>query len=341
LGAVALVGCVEDVSVEGRGGELGAKPAISAVPAPIPAAHCSVDVMGVGTLDVETEYLPQVIFCENNGANFEALKAQAIAARSVAYYNMETEGSICDSQGCQVFTCNGVADDIHRQAVEETSGVYLMYNSTLTYGFYVAGDDSLIAPECLGDDADASTEMYVTYNEGRSGDDVEQTSLGLVIPPGDPSYGQNRGCMSQWGSRCLENEAGYDALSILRFYYGQDIQLVQAQGPCIKEVDGPIGGESTTGGDPSTSTSTSSMSDSGPDGMSTGEQGSAVTSDGVEGTGWDGSGSGPSALPTTYGISSAPDGCACRLDRRPTRRLSPWVLGLLLGALASRRRRRN
>ncbi|MEM6296995.1 MAG: SpoIID/LytB domain-containing protein, partial [Myxococcota bacterium] len=56
------------------------------VPAPLPAAYCEVNVTGTGVIDLETEYLPNVVRCENGGANLEALKAQAIAARSVAYY---------------------------------------------------------------------------------------------------------------------------------------------------------------------------------------------------------------------------------------------------------------
>jgi len=45
-------------------------------------AYCSVTVRGVGTLDVETDYLPHVIACENGAASFEALRAQAVSARS-------------------------------------------------------------------------------------------------------------------------------------------------------------------------------------------------------------------------------------------------------------------
>ncbi|MCH9683886.1 MAG: SpoIID/LytB domain-containing protein, partial [Deltaproteobacteria bacterium] len=102
-------------------------PQATQVPAPLAGAHCSISVDGQGVLDIEEDYLPHVIQCENGGANLEALKAQAIAARSVAYYNMETEGSICDSQGCQVFSCGGTAEDMHREAVKATSGQYLMY----------------------------------------------------------------------------------------------------------------------------------------------------------------------------------------------------------------------
>src|SRR5690606_3052377 len=145
----------------------------------------------------EDDYLPHVIQCENGGAKLEALKAQAIAARSVAYYNMATQGSICDSQGCQVYSCGATPSAVHYQAVKETAGIYLSYDKTLTYGFYVAGDSGVSAPSCVG--SSGSTEHWVTYNAGKSGTAVEQTALGYVGPPG---FGQNRGCMSQWGARC-------------------------------------------------------------------------------------------------------------------------------------------
>ncbi len=206
------------------------------VAAPIPAAHCDIHVVDDGVdewIDTETDYVPHVVQCENGGANFEALKAQAIAARSVAYYAMETSGKICDSQGCQVYSCGNTPSQKQLDAVAATAGQYLSFNDTLTYAFYVAGDSSLDPPACLGDDADAGTEKFVTYNEDKTGTNVEQTTLGYIHEPGDSGYGQNRGCMSQWGARCLENEVGYDYLDILRFYYGADIEVQQAEGPCV------------------------------------------------------------------------------------------------------------
>ncbi len=198
------------------------------VGAPLPDAYCTVQVDGTGAIDMEENYLPHVIQCENGGANLEALKAQAIAARSVAYYNMATEGSICDSQGCQVYSCGASPGAIHHQAVDETSGMYLSYDDMLTYAFYVAGDSNVSPPSCVG--SSGSTEHWVTYNEGKTGADVEQTELGYVSYP---ILGQNRGCMSQWSARCLENHNGYDYMGILRFFYGDDIQVLSAPGPCV------------------------------------------------------------------------------------------------------------
>ncbi len=232
------------------------------VPSPIPEAYCQIYVEGTGWVDTETDYLPHVITCENGGANLEALKAQAIAARSVAYYSMANGGSICDGQGCQVYSCGASPSAMAYQAVTETSGVYLNFNNVLTYAFYVAGDPNTAPPSCVGTPG-VGTEGWVTYNEGQSGSAVEQTELGWVFDVGEPGYGQNRGCMSQWGARCLENSNGYDYADILRFFYGADINMTQAQGSCVMQVGDGDGDTDTGTTDSGTDTTTESTGDEG------------------------------------------------------------------------------
>ncbi|MCK6536946.1 MAG: SpoIID/LytB domain-containing protein [Polyangiaceae bacterium] len=228
LAVLSLAACGEDRGPEPVG------TITEAVKAPLASAYCQINVNGVNK-DTETDYLPHVITCENGGANLEALKAQAIAARSVAYYAMATSGKICDGQGCQVYTCGAAPQAKHFQAVKETSGMYLSYDSMLTYGFYVAGDKDPPPPACKGSGA-SSTEKWITYNEGKTGAGVKMTALGY-IPPSQPVYGQNRGCMGQWSARCLENSNGYDYDKILRFFYGADIQILQATGACVAPVN--------------------------------------------------------------------------------------------------------
>lgn len=212
-----------------------------AVPAPLAQAYCQINVNG-SLKDTETDYIPHVIQCENGGADIEALKAQAIAARSVAYYSMASSGKICDGQGCQVYTCGAAPKQIHYDAANATAGQYLSYNGWITYGFFVAGDNQQPA-SCIDTDNGnvAGTEKFVTFNEGKTVYGVDQTTLGFVFPEDlkTNGYGQNRGCMSQWGARCLEANKGYDVGKILRFYYGDDIQVLQAQGPCVPEPPPP------------------------------------------------------------------------------------------------------
>jgi hypothetical protein len=209
------------------------------------AAFCEATVetaSGPVTVDVETDYLPHVVTCENGNAAPAALEAQAVAARSYLYYRLERTGSIGDGTGDQVYTCAREPGPEHHAAVEATQGLVLRYQDTQVAAFYVAGalQDP---PGCTGGTNDpTATEMWVTYNEGLSGSDVNQTPLGFV----DPANHANRGCMSQNGGDCLA-EAGYDVRAILRFYYGEDIGIEQAEGPCVTPMPG--GPDAGAGGD--------------------------------------------------------------------------------------------
>jgi hypothetical protein len=217
-------------------------------------AYCEATVDTAGgrvVVDTETDYLPRVVACENGNAAPAALEAQAIAARSYLYYRLDRTGSIGDGQSDQVYTCGRAPGPAHVAAARATSGIVLQYpeaDATQVAAFYVAGalQDG---PPCRGGTSDpTNTERYVTYNEGQSGGDVIQTTLGLV----DPANLANRGCMSQNGSDCLA-DAGYDVRAILRFYYGDDIAIVQAAGPCVESSGAPDAGGGAGVGDDATS----------------------------------------------------------------------------------------
>lgn len=229
LGWVSLAILVVGVASCGRG-----EPAwisIAAERDSLTEAYCQATVADHGALDIESEYLPAVVTCENGAADFEALKAQAVAARSYLYYRLDRVRRIGDSQRDQVYTCARSASELARRAVAETSGQVLLYEGTQVAAFYVAGalQDS---STCVGSTDDPThTEEYVTYNLGKSGEGVSQTHLGALH---DRNHA-NRGCMSQNGSHCLAVE-GWSYHDILRFYYGQDIALFQVEGPCIQPV---------------------------------------------------------------------------------------------------------
>jgi MYXO-CTERM domain-containing protein len=197
-------------------------------------AYCSAMVIGTGIVDVETDYIPHVVQCENGAASFEALKVQAIAARSYLYYRLDRTGDIDDGTGDQVYSCGRTPSIQHMMAAEATAGQVLQYQGTQVAAFYVAGAKQT-APSCMGGTDDpTNTERYVTYNEGRSGDAIDQTTLGFV----NPANLANRGCMSQNGSDCLSDD-GRLTDEILRFYYGTDIEVVQAVGACVATPDPP------------------------------------------------------------------------------------------------------
>jgi len=250
LAAIGLAACASDGGSQERTGS-------SAAPLD---AYCTAKVNGVGTLDVETDYLPHVVHCENGGAPLESLKAQAVAARTYLYYKLDSSGSIDDGQGDQVYSCASEPDADDKEAVLETSGIVLQYHAATICSFFVAGADAP-PPSCAGTGSDpTNTEQYVTYNEGKSGSGIDQTTLGYVSAT---NYA-NRGCMSQLGSRCLADQGdSFDA--ILKFYYGDDIGIVQSTGACITATSsdggsnlGPDGGKGGTApqkGDGSTDTS--------------------------------------------------------------------------------------
>ena len=193
------------------------------------SAYCQAAVGGAGVVDVESNYLPKVVNCENGRAGFEALKAQAVAARSYLYYRLDRDGTIGDSPRDQVYSCTRPMNPLVYRAVRETSGQVLIYSRTQVAGFYVAGALQK-PPACtLGKRDPTATEGYVTYNRGKRGDKVTKTRLGWIHPDNHA----NRGCMSQNGASCLA-KAGWSYLDILRFYYGMDIEIVQVQGQCIK-----------------------------------------------------------------------------------------------------------
>jgi len=195
-------------------------------------AFCQAHVLGLGTIDVESDYLPHVVQCENGGAPSASLQAQAVAARSYLYYKLETTGLIRDGEMDQVYTCPGAPTREHVQSVLQTAGQILTYKGSTLCAFFVAGAKQS-PPACRGN-IEHDTERYVTINWGVSGTEVRQSPLGLV----HPSNHQNRGCLSQWGSRCLAT-MGWSYLAVLHFYYGADIVLEKASGPCVGDSNRP------------------------------------------------------------------------------------------------------
>ena len=198
-------------------------------------AFCQAHVVDLGLVDIETDYLPHVVQCENGGAPYASLQAQAVAARSYLYYKLETAGAIRDGEVDQVYSCPGSPTREQVQAVVETSGQILTYKGSTLCAFFVAGARQDL-PACRGS-TDHYTERFVTHNWALSGSDVRQSPLGLV----HPSNHQNRGCLSQWGSRCLAT-SGWSYFDILKFYYGADVVLEKASGPCILDSNRPPSG---------------------------------------------------------------------------------------------------
>jgi len=206
-------------------------------------APCKINVEGIGQVDIEDEYIAGVISCENPNAPFQALKAQAVQARTFLYYKKFIEGkdTIRNSQADQVFRCNHAPNGPtaeHRRAATETRGQYLSWSNEIIASFYVAGtippNPDMNAPfascRANGGRDPTNTEKWVTYNKGKTNCDVEMTRLGFRTADCE-AFPYNRGCASQNGQSCLAS-VGVDYSEQFAVYYGDDIKLETAEGMC-------------------------------------------------------------------------------------------------------------
>lgn len=183
------------------------------------------------TVDFEDNYLPNVVLRENGAASFEALKAQAVAARTFAYYKLETGNSfIRNSQADQVYSLGGQQSNpggAWDRAVAETRGEFLSFNNITTATFYVAGAIPSSSTGVAGpsDPDPTNTQRFVTYTRQNNlaGPNNTGSPLGFVGTVGNPNY-PNRGAMSQNGADVLSDN-GVHYLDILKTFYGGDIQL--------------------------------------------------------------------------------------------------------------------
>jgi len=174
--------------------------------------------------NVETEYLPRVVQCENPGAPAESLRAQAIAARTYLTYRTagQASPSIADGQSEQVFTCpankNGTSiPDAVVQAVNDTRGQVLMYKERVIAGFFVAGSGR--NSTCHATSDPTNTERFITINVGLTGTKVKGSSIG------NRTDNANRGAMGQNLANCLAKRDGLVAAQLLEYFYGADIAI--------------------------------------------------------------------------------------------------------------------
>lgn len=206
--------------------------------------HISNDENNEQQKAVETDYVPNVVQSENgaNTVHEEALKAQAVAARSFLYYKMNDFGYIGDGQSDQVYTGSGTPPNArHLAAARDTEREVLRWgngsNDVTIASFYVSGarpsSETGSAPfgvaEIPPDSDPLNVERHVTYNRGLAGNSIDQTSQGFQTTPVS-NFPKNRGSMSQNGSDFLADN-GWNYRDILRYYYGADIHFEVARTP--------------------------------------------------------------------------------------------------------------
>ncbi|HVY48003.1 MAG TPA: SpoIID/LytB domain-containing protein [Minicystis sp.] len=174
-----------------------------------------------GWMSLEDSYIPRVCTQENGAAPAEALKAQAIAARTYLLRAMRDDPTlgtpsnpVVNGQGFQTYAPQANAGCV--AATQATRGVVGRYQGQLIIANYVAG--AIWSDGHPSSDDPTDTEHWVTYNDGLTGSEVHPTALSYTARP------DNRGCMSQNGSAALADEGRpYD--QILRYFYGADLDL--------------------------------------------------------------------------------------------------------------------
>ena len=124
----------------------------------------------VNIVDMET-YIKGVIPYEmSNGWPLEALKVQAVCARSYAYHNIHSSKhnsyhfDVCNTTDCQLYCGAGTtqadyqANERTDQAVEETAGEYAWYNGQVIEAFYSSSHGG--ASESVANVWGSSLEQY-------------------------------------------------------------------------------------------------------------------------------------------------------------------------------------
>ncbi len=245
---VAFAGCAGSDAPTGDGDDHGSEAVVDKV--------YTVD----GWMSLEDDYVPRVCTQENGGAATEALKAQAVAARTYLLRAMRddatlgtTSNPIENGQGFQTYAAQANAGCV--AASSATRGQVGQYEGALIIANYVAG--AYWSNGAPTSDDPTATEHWVTYNNGLSGSAVHPTALSYLSRP------DNRGCMSQNGSNALA-QAGQAYGAILRYFYGADLEIATLDGSDGSQPVSSDDGNMNDTDDPTTDTETSNSPSSSP-----------------------------------------------------------------------------
>lgn len=204
----------------------------------------------INELNIE-EYLRGVVPAEMGPKVFdevEALKAQAIAARTYAYRNLgqyKREGyDICPGPACQAYKGFSGEDPLSDRAVKETNGLVMTYGGKLI--------DALYTATCGGETSDVQTmfpwrnepylkrarcvELDMTSIAGRA-DSAELTELQMnarlfAAAAGLPDSG------ASWSARDVETAV--DAARRLLRYEGLTVAPLSAAAPVAATSANPV-----------------------------------------------------------------------------------------------------
>lgn len=102
------------------------------------------DVTVVNVVSMQ-DYIKGVVPYEMSGSwHIEALKAQALCARSYGFNNINKHSrygfDLCNGVDCQVYQGTSRATENSDKAVDETNGEYINYNGSIATGFFHSSD---------------------------------------------------------------------------------------------------------------------------------------------------------------------------------------------------------
>ncbi len=164
-----------------------------------------------GTYDLD-EYVERVVTAENGGANEEALKALAVAARTYAINRTDNcEKTIPNSTAAQVMADE--ATDRVKQALASVKGAVMLYKGDVFSAEYSSFWGTCTSTTCTGRFRKVPSDEWETYTMPRSYYTLTGHSRGL----------------SQNGSNYMAAQGRtYD--EILEFFYAEDVEIVGGSG---------------------------------------------------------------------------------------------------------------
>lgn len=227
-GSIYGSGTFDPIVYTGPGGYFGSSNPYDTAVDPCGApAFDTVKIHGEASkVNIDQKYLPAILEEQAPGAPLEALKAIAVADRSMLYYSIEQKGYVGDGGQLDyedapsaTSSTEAAAEATAREVITQLRMVQAFdYTSQPIIGYAVqgatpskAGSAPLGVAEA-GDPDPTNTEKDVTYNQSLTGYQVHQTPLGA-------DKNTNHGAMSIAGAEFLAKQ-GYTYQQILQFYYG-------------------------------------------------------------------------------------------------------------------------
>lgn len=200
----------------------------------------SITVTGKGTYPLET-YIAGVVEHEAyKDESMEALKAQAIAARTyVIYKTNNCQNAIAASEGLQTFSTNPSAISI--QAANESAGQVLTYKGKIFESNYdsFCYDD----PRCPDAVRNSDGTYTVTYIKRPNGEKHKITLSQKKQYSRIPYYGHGMGMSQLYSYQLASQGKKYD--EILKFFYSSGVEISSITKVNASSILGDFNGEFT------------------------------------------------------------------------------------------------